>query len=329
MQINRRSFAAGLAASVTMPALARAQSAWPTARPITIIVPFAAGGPTDVIARRYAEFISRDIGQTMIVENVAGAGGTIGSTRATRAAPDGYTIQIGQAGTHVSAVGLYKKLAYDPVNDYEHLGLLGDLPQILIVKKSLPVGNFKEFVDYIKANGEKMSIGTAGPGSSSHMGAALLNARLDAKALLVPYRGTGPAMNDLIAGQIDAMVEVSLTAAPQIQAGAVRPIAVLRSTRVASLPDIPATGEFGAVGLDFAVWAGFLAPKGTPKDIVDKLNASIRKANADKSLRDGIVPFGLELAEDARNTPSGFRDFIKAEIDRWVPLMASAGMQLD
>ena len=328
-RINRRSLAAVLAASIAMPGLASAQGAWPTAKPVTLIVPFAAGGPTDAIARRYAEFIGRDIGQSIVVENVAGAGGTTGSTRAAKAAPDGYTFQIGQAGTHVSAVGLYKKLGYDPVTDYEHLGLAGDLPQVLIVKKDLPVNSFKEFVDYIKANGAKMNIGTAGPGSSSHMGAAMLNLRLGSKAALVPYRGTGPAMNDLVAGQIEAMVEVSLTASPQIQAGTVKPLAVFRTTRVAALPSIPSTDEFGVPGLDFAVWAGFLAPKGTPTEIVDKLNTSIRKANADKSLRDSMAPLGVEAPDDAKNTPAGFRDFIKTEIERWVPLMKNAGMQLD
>ena len=329
LRINRRSLVAALVASAAISGLASAQGAWPTAKPMTMIVPFAAGGPTDVIARRYAEFISRDIGQTVVVENVAGAGGTTGSARAAKAAPDGYTIQIGQAGTHVSAVGLYKRLPYDPVSDYEHLGLAGDLPQVLIIRKDLPVNSFKEFVDYIRANGEKMNIGTAGPGSSSHMGAAMLNLRLGSKAALVPYRGTGPAMNDLVAGQIEAMVEVSLTASPQIQAGTVKPLAVFRTTRVAALPSIPSTDEFGVPGLDFAVWAGFLAPKGTPKEIVDKLNTSIRKANADKSLRDSMAPLGVEAPDDAKNTPAGFRDFIKTEIERWVPLMKNAGMQLD
>lgn len=312
-----------------MPRLASAQGSYPSARPVTVIVPFAAGGPTDVVARRYSEFIGRDLGQSFIVENVAGAGGTIGTARAAKAAPDGYTISVGQAGTHVFSVGLYKSLAYDPVGDFEHLGLVGDLPQVLIVKKDMPVKDFKEFVDYIKANGERMNIGTAGPGSSSHMGASLLNTRLGTKAALVSYRGTGPAMNDLIAGQIDAMVEVSLTASPQIRSGTVKPLAVFRNARIASLSDIPSPSEFGVQGLDYAIWAGFFGPKGMPKDIVDKLNASIRKANADKAIREAVTPLGLEPPNDAKNTPSGCRDFVKAEIDRWVPLMRQAGMQID
>ena len=200
-----------------MPSILRAQTNYPD-KPITVIVPFAAGGPTDAIARIYAEFLSRDLGQTLVIENVAGAGGTIGSTRASRATPDGYTIQIGQAGTHVSSVGLYKNLKYNPITDYEHLGLLGDLPQVLIVKRDLPPDNFKAFVEYVRANEAKLNVGTAGPGSSAHMGAAMLNVRLGTKVNLVSYRGTGPAMNDLIAGQIDYMVEVSLTALAQIQA---------------------------------------------------------------------------------------------------------------
>ena len=209
--LDRRAVTFGLAGALCMPSILRAQTNYPD-KPITVIVPFAAGGPTDAIARIYAEFLSRDLGQTLVIENVTGAGGTIGSTRAARATPDGYTIQIGQAGTHVSSVGLYKNLKYNPITDYEHLGLLGDLPQVLIVKRDLPPDNFKTFVDYVRANEAKLNAGTAGPGSSAHMGAAMLNVRLGTKVNLVSYRGTGPAMNDLIAGQIDYMVEVSLTA---------------------------------------------------------------------------------------------------------------------
>ncbi|KAF0227110.1 MAG: hypothetical protein FD175_2872 [Beijerinckiaceae bacterium] len=326
-RITRRAFSIGLGGALLAPYTARAQS-YP-ARTVTVIVPFAAGGPTDAIARVYAEFLSRDLGQTFVIENIAGAGGTIGSTKAAKANPDGYTIQIGQAGTHVSSVGLYKSLGYNPVTDYEHLGLLGDLPQILIVRKDLPVKDFREFVDYVKKNGDKMNAGTAGPGSSSHMGGAMLNVRLGSKVTLVPYRGTGPAMNDLISGKIDFMVEVSLTAMPQIQGGNIRPLAVFRSARIATLPEVPSTNEFGVAGLDFPVWLGYLAPKGTPVDIVGRLNASIRKATADPTLRARLSPLGLEMPNDATNNPVGFKAFIQSEIDRWVPLIKGAGLQLD
>jgi tripartite-type tricarboxylate transporter receptor subunit TctC len=294
-----------------------------------VIVPFAAGGPTDAIARIYAEFMSRDLGQAFVVENVVGAGGTIGSTRAARATPDGYTIQIGQAGTHVSSVGLYRNLRYNPITDYEHLGLLGDLPQVLIVKGELPPRDFRAFVDYVRANETRLNVGTAGPGSSSHMGAAMLNVRLGTKVNLVAYRGTGPAMNDLIAGQIDYMVEVSLTALAQIQANTVRPLAVFRSARISTLPEVPSTNEFGVQGLDFPVWLGFLAPKGTPRPVVERLNASIRKAARDASLRGRLAPLGLEMPQDATNTPDGFRSFVQSEIDRWVPVIREAGLTID
>lgn len=326
--LDRRAFTLGLAGTLWMPSVLRAQAGYPD-KPITVIVPFAAGGPTDAIARVYAEFLSRDLGQALVIENVGGAGGTIGSTRAARATPDGYTIQIGQAGTHVSSVGLYKNLRYNPVTDYEHLGLLGDLPQVLVVRRDLPPKDFKEFVDYVRANEAKLNVGTAGPGSSSHMGAAMLNVRLGTKVNLVSYRGTGPAMNDLIAGQIDFMVEVSLTAMPQIQANTVRPLAVFRSARIATLPDVPSTNEFGVQGLDFPVWLGFLAPKGTPQPIVEKLNASIRKATQDAGLRARLAPLGLEAPQDATNTPVGFRNYVQSEIDRWVPLIQKAGLTLD
>ncbi|MGL5361760.1 MAG: Bug family tripartite tricarboxylate transporter substrate binding protein [Bosea sp. (in: a-proteobacteria)] len=326
--ISRRAFALGALAPLAAPAIVRAQGAWPN-KPITLIVPFAAGGPTDAIARIYAEFVAKELGQSIVVENVAGAGGTTGSTRAAKAAPDGYTIQIGQAGTHVSAVGLYKNLAYNPVTDYEHLGLLGDLPQVLIVKKDLPVKSFGEFITYIRANEGKMNAGTAGPGSSSHMGGAMLNVRLGTKVPLIAYRGTGPAMNDLVGGQIDYMVEVSLTAMPQIQAGNVRPLAVFRSARIATLPDVPSTNEFGVQGLDFPVWLGYLAPKGTPAPVIQRFSDAIRKATADAGLRQRLAPLGLEMPNDATNTPAGFKAFIQSEIDRWVPVIKQAGLQLD
>jgi tripartite-type tricarboxylate transporter receptor subunit TctC len=326
--LHRRSVLLGLAAAALPATAPRAQPAYP-ARPVTLIVPFAAGGPTDAIARLYAEFIGRDLGQPFVVENVAGAGGTVGSARTVRAAPDGYTIQIGQAGTHVSSVGLYRNLPYNPVTDYEHLGLLGDLPQVLIVKRDLPPDDFKAFVDYVRANEAKLNVGTAGPGSSAHMGAAMLNVRLGTKVNLVSYRGTGPAMNDLIASQIDYMVEVSLTALAQIQAKTVRPLAVFRTARISTLPDVPSTNEVGVEGLDFPVWLGFLAPKGTPQPIVERLNASIRKATQDAPLRARLAPLGLEMPQDAMNTPPGFRDYIQSEINRWVPLIQKAGLTIE
>jgi tripartite-type tricarboxylate transporter receptor subunit TctC len=325
---TRRAFGLGAASLLATPAISQAQGAWPI-RPITLIVPFAAGGPTDAIARVYGEFVAKELGQSIIVENVAGAGGTTGSTRAAKAAPDGYTIQIGQAGTHVSAVGLYKNLPYNPVTDYEHLGLLGDLPQILVVKKDLPVKDFSEFMAYVRANEGKMNAATAGPGSSSHMGGAMLNVRLGTKVPLVAYRGTGPAMNDLLGGQIDYMVEVSLTSMPHILAGNIRPLAVFRSARIATLPDVPSTSEFGVQGLDFPVWLGYFAPKGTPTPVVKRINDAIRKADSDASLRQRLAPLGLEMPNEATNTPQGFREFIQSEIDRWVPVIRAAGLQLD
>lgn len=326
--LDRRAVTLGLAGSLFMPSILRAQSNYPD-RPISLIVPFAAGGPTDAIARMYAEFLGRELGQTLVIENVAGAGGMIGSIRAARSTPDGYTVQIAQAGTHVSSVGLYRNLKYNPITDYEHLGLFGDLPQVLIVRRDLPPDNFKAFADYVRANETKLNAGTAGPGSSSHMGAAMLNVRLGTKVNLVAYRGTGPAMNDLIGGQIDYMVEVSLTASPQIQAKTVRPLAVFRSARISTLPDVPSTNEFGVAGLDFPVWLGLLAPKGTPQPIVEKLNAAIRKATQDPGLRARLTPLGLEMPQDATNTPIGFRDFIQSEIDRWVPVIQKAGMTIE
>ena len=327
--LKTASLVAALAGTVLLGATAaQAQPAYPT-RPITMIVPFAAGGPTDGLARLVAQAMSTDLGQQIVVENVGGAGGTVGSARATKATPDGYTLLFGHAGTHAASVGLYKKLPYDPVNDYEHIGEAGDAPQILIVKKDLPVSNLKEFVDYVKANQDKMNFGTAGVGSASHLGGVMLNVALGTNVKAVNYRGAGPAMNDLLAGTLDYMIDVSTTALPQIQGGTVKPIAVMRTKRISALPDLAASPEGGVAGLDFSVWNVIMAPKGTPRPIVDRLNLALRNGLKDEKVSARLTELAIELPDEARLSPEGAKAHVKAEIEKWVPALKSAGVSLD
>jgi tripartite-type tricarboxylate transporter receptor subunit TctC len=327
--LKTASLVAALAGTVLLGATAtQAQPAYPT-RPVTMIVPFAAGGPTDGLARLVAQAMSSDLGQQIVVENVGGAGGTVGSARAAKATPDGYTLLFGHAGTHAASVGLYKKLPYDPVNDYEHIGEAGDAPQILIVKKDLPVSNMKEFVDYVKANQDKMNFGTAGVGSASHLGGVMLNVALGTNVKAVNYRGAGPAMNDMLAGTLDYMIDVSTTALPQIQGGTVKPIAVMRTKRISALPDLPASPEGGVAGLDFSVWNVIMAPKGTPRPIVDRLNLALRNSLKDEKVRARLSELAIELPDEARLSPEGAKAHVKAEIEKWVPALKSAGVSLD
>lgn len=305
---------------------AQAQSSYPE-RPITLIIPFAAGGPSDVLGRHVADAMSKNIGQRIVVENVGGAGGTIGSNRGARAVPDGYTILLGHTGTHAANVGLYKKLPYDAVRDFEPIGSVGDQPQFLVVKKSLPIKNFQEFAAYLKAN--PATYGTAGVGSATHLGGLLVNAALGTNATPVAYKSSGPAMTDLIAGHIDFLIDVSSTALPQIRGGTVTPVAVLRSERVPSAPDVPGAKDLGLPSLDSSIWTVFLAPAGTPKPIVDKLNQSLRTALEDPDVKTKLVQLGVEPPEASRMSPDGTRAYVASEIKRWLPIIQKAGVSLD
>lgn len=305
-----------------------AQADYPD-RPITLIVPFAAGGPTDAIARLVAKGMSENLKQTIVIENIGGAGGTLGSARAAKSKPDGYTLLIGHAGTHAASVGLYTKLPYDPVASYEFIGEMGDAPQILVVNKALPVTDLKGFIAYVKAKNKELNFGTAGVGSASYLGGVMLNSALGTDVQPVHYRGAGPAMNDVIGGQIQYMVDVSTTALPQIRGNTVRAITVLRSTRIAALPDVPATPEEGMPGLDFSVWNVLLAPAGTPRPIIDRLNVALRETLKDPALIDRLAELGIELPDDARRTPEGARAHVAAEIQKWVPVVKATGVTLD
>jgi tripartite-type tricarboxylate transporter receptor subunit TctC len=305
------------------PSLAMAQ-AWPS-KPITVIVPFAAGGPTDVVARLIGEHMSRTLGQQLVVENVGGAGGSTGMTRVAQAAPDGYTIGVGNMGTQSAAPALYPNLKYDPAKSFEQVSILNYTPQVIVSKKALEPADLKAFLDYTKANSEKMSYGHAGVGSISHVSGLVFNSRLGFKPSLVAYRGTAPALNDLVGGQIDYMVDQALNVIPQIKSGTIKAYAVAAPERLASLPDVPTTKE---AGLDFifSAWNAMVAPKGAPKEIVDKLVAAVIKALDDPAIQARYVELGSTGPKGDDRGPAGLQKLVESEVARITPVIKAAGV---
>jgi len=294
-------------------------------KPITVIVPFAAGGPTDVIARLVGEHMSRTLGQPIIVENIGGAGGTIGMTRAVQAKPDGYTIAVGNMGTQSAAPALYPSLKYDPAASFAQIGIVNYTPQAIVAKKATPAGNLKEFLDYLKVNHAKLSYGHAGVGSISHVAGLVFNAKFGFKPTLVPYRGTGPAIQDLVAGQLDYMVDQSLNVIPQIQAGTIKVYAIAAQDRLASLPDVPTTAE-GGIDFIFSAWNGMVAPKGTPTDIVEKLADALSKALDDPAVLKRYTELGSSAPKGADRGSAGLQKLVESEVARITPVIKAAGV---
>ena len=288
---RRRPAAIGLAA---IGGAANAQGAYPS-RPITIIVPFAAGGPTDVITRIVTQHMSQTLGQQFVVENVVGAGGTVGATRAARATNDGYTLITGHVGTHAASVALYPDLQYHPEKDFEPVALLAGTPIVILAKKDFPAKDLGEFVTQVKANSAKMNQAHAGVGSVSHISCILLNSQLGAKPVGIPFNGTGPAMNALIAGQIDYMCDQIVNAVPQIQSGTIKGYAVATPERNPSLPDLPTTSEAGLPAYQASAWNAIFAPKGTPEAILVKLNDAAAKALSDDNVRKRLLDLGSDI----------------------------------
>lgn len=305
----------GLAASA-----ATAQE-YPT-RNITMIVPFAAGGPTDVIARIVSQHVAQTLGQNIIIENVVGAGGTTASTRAARAANDGYTLITGHMGTHAASVPLYPNLAYHPERDFEPVAMLAGTPILILAKKDLPPKDLKEFVAYVKANETKVNAAHAGVGSVSYSTCQLLNSVLGIKPTGVPFNGTGPAMNALVAGQVDYMCDQIVNAVPQINGGTIKTYAIATPERNPSLPNVPTTAEAGLPAYQAQAWNAVFAPKGTPAPVVAKLNAAISKALDDENVRKRLLDLGSVIPKGEERSSAALGALVKSEIAKWTPVLA-------
>jgi len=323
---HRRQFlhlAAGAAALPLLPQVARAQ-AYPT-RPITLVVPFAAGGGADTVLRIITERMRTLLGQTIIIENVGGGSGTIGTGRVFRAAPDGYTLGAGNWGTHVANGAIYA-LPYNVLSDFEPVALHQILYYVLAAKKALPASNLKELVAWLKANPGRASLGTSGVGAQNHLAGILFQNLTGTRFQHVPYRGAGPAIQDLIAGQID-MVFGDPSVVPAVQAGSVKAIAVAAKHRLPAVPDIPTAEESGLAGFSFSNWVGIFAPKGTPNEIIDKLNGAVASALVDPTIREKLVDLGVEIPSREQQTPAAFAALQKAEIEKWWPIIKAAGIK--
>jgi tripartite-type tricarboxylate transporter receptor subunit TctC len=291
-------------------------------RQITLVVPFPPGGSTDVAARIMAERMRAPLGQPVIIENIGGAGGSIAVGRVARAAPDGYTIDIGQWDTHVGSI-IYK-LDYDLQKDFEPIGLVSVNPQLMVAKKDLPANNLKDLVAWMKANPGKINF--VNQNAAANVSGVLFEKLTGQKLQYIPYRGAGPAMTDLVSGQVDLLVVQGAVALPQIRAGKIKAIANLSPQRSASMPDIPTSDESGVSGLYMSGWFGFFAPKGTPKDVIATINSAMVQALADPAVRARFTELGLDVATREQQTPEGLAAFQKAEIDKWWPIIKDAGI---
>ena len=297
-------------------------------RPITIVVPFSAGGPSDVMARILAERMKTTLGESVLVENVTGAGGSIGVGRAVRSPPDGYTISFGHLGTHVANGAIYK-LGYDLVTDLEPVALLPSNPMIFVSKNAVPAKSLKELLEWLKAKPAPATAGTAGAGSGSHIAGLYFENVTGAKLQYVPYRGTGPAMNDLVAGQIDLIVDQLSNSINQVRAGNIRGYAITDTRRAGSASDIPTTDEAGLPGFHMTLWSGLWAPKDTPKEIVAKLNAATVDALNDPAVRAQLEKLGLQMPPKDKLSPQALGDWQKAEIAKWWPMIKAANVKVD
>ena len=321
MKLPRRTFLHLAAGAAALPAVSR--FAWAQAypsRPITMIVPFPPGGLADVIGRIAAEGMRASLGQSIIIENVGGANGSIGTGRVARTAPDGYTLVLGIWNTHVGNAATYA-LQYDVVKDFAPIALLADAPLLLVAKKAIPANDLKELIAWLKANPDKASMGTVGAGSPGHLLGLLLQQETGTRFGLVAYRGAAPQTQDLVAGQIDMGFANPATALPHVQAGSIKAFAVTAKNRLAVAPDIPSVDEAGLPGLYFSLWAGLFAPRGTPSDMIGKLNSAAVNTLGDPILRQKLAEQGFEIPPRERQTPEALAAYQKAEIDKWWPII--------
>jgi tripartite-type tricarboxylate transporter receptor subunit TctC len=329
MRLRRRKFLHLAAGAATLPALSRIASAqaYP-ARPITLVAPFPAGGPVDTIARILGEHMQGLLGQSFIVENVAGAAGSIGVGRVARAAPDGYTLSVGQWSTHVANAAIYK-LPYDTLADFQPIALLSSNPGLIVGRKTLPANDLKELIAWLKANSAKATQGTPGVGGFGHIGGVFFQKVTGTKYQFVPYRGAAPMMQALLGGQVDFIVDTPTTSIPQILSGAIKGFAVMSKTRLAAVPDLPTVDEAGTPGLYLLQWNAVWAPKGTPADIVMKLNKAIAHTMADPSVRRKLADLGQEIYPPELQTPQALAAFQKTELEKWGPIITAANIKVE
>jgi tripartite-type tricarboxylate transporter receptor subunit TctC len=297
-------------------------------RPITMVLPFAAGGPTDTLMRIIGARMQVLLGQPVIIENVSGAAGTISLGRVARAAPDGYTISVGPMNSHVLTGAIYR-LPFDLLNDFEPVALLANNPSVIVSKKDVPARDLKELIAWVKANRDKVLVGTSGVGAATHLGGILFENLTDTRVQFVPFRGTGPAMQALVAGQIDLVFDQLSNSLPQLQAGTIKSYAVMAETRAIAAPDIPTVDEAGLTKLYLPVWNGMWAPKGTPKDIIRKLNKAVVESLADTTVRQRLADIGQQIYPREQQSPEALGAYHKAEIEKWWPIVKAAGIKAD
>jgi tripartite-type tricarboxylate transporter receptor subunit TctC len=324
--MGRAIIAAALAAGLGATGVASAQ-VYPS-RPVTLVVSYPAGGPTDAIGRIVAEGLRASLRQTLIIENVAGAAGSIGTGRVARAAPDGYTLIFGNWASHVVNGAVYS-LQYDVLNDFEPVSLIATQPMVIVARKTLPANDLKELIAWLNANPDKASAGGAGAGSANHVATVFFQKQTGTRFQSVPYRGGAIAMQDLLAGQIDLIFDLAASAVPLARAGSVKALAVMAGNRLAAAPDIPTVDEAGLPGLHVSLWNALWAPKGTPKDIVAKLNAAMVESLADPAMRKRLIDLGQDIPPRDQQTPEALNAYHKAEIEKWWPIIKAANIKVE
>jgi tripartite-type tricarboxylate transporter receptor subunit TctC len=325
--MKRRSLLAAAGAAGLAAVAPRTWAQGYPAKPITVVVPFAAGGPTDALARVLCQKMSEQLGQQLVVENIGGAGGTIGVNKVAKANNDGYTLLFTHMGTLAVNIALYKSLPYDSQNDLEPIGLGGTNPMVLVTKKDLPARTFAEFTAYVQANQKTVQYGMAGIGAASHLGGLMLNSMMKVDVLEIPYKGTGPALNDLMSGQFDYMVDQAVNVLPQISTGNIKALGVSTLKRLPQLPDVPTIDEAGLKGYEVTIWNGFFGPKGMAKDSIARINQALVTTLADAAVSKRLTELAVDLPSKDEATPEALRSTLKASIDKWVPAVRAAGVK--